>query len=187
MIGIAGLWYIRAHPMPDSILGKPGRQFSPAEYETPSGTDACKFCRQPVGERYYRIKSAMACGACVAKALGVLALIGLASPFLELTENTLSGIIGLVILAVGIQIAWKMTAGKQLDIIPRSQELGHGGVSSRMRMSVGYLDLEIERHSFIIHDLETSGLFYVISDVVALNQGAIWQVFASGSNQQSLL
>ncbi len=233
--------------MPDSIIGKPGPQFSTAEYETPPGIDACKFCRQPVGEQYYRIKTAMVCSACVAKlqgattqdshsafvrallcgiagvivgmvlyaavglltgivigymslgvgflvakammlgskgaggrryqitaavltyaavsmaaipialvpmirnhsqqqaqhqaspsqaapqqqaaegeekqekptfakALGVLALIGLASPFLELTENTFSGIIGLVILLVGIQIAWKMTTGKQLDI-----------------------------------------------------------------------
>ena len=228
--------------MPYSIIGKPGPQFSTAEYETPPGIDACKFCRRPVGALYYRIKSAMACGECVAKlqwsktqdshsafvralvfgiggaivglvlyaavelvtgivigymslgvgflvakammlgskgvggrryqitaavltyaavsmaaipvalvpmirnhsqqqvlpsqqnpqqqtaeqepqekpgfgkALGVLALIGLASPFLELTENTFYGIIGLIILFVGIQIAWRMTAGKQVDI-----------------------------------------------------------------------
>jgi hypothetical protein len=233
--------------MPDSTFGKPGPQFSTAEYETPPGIDACKFCRQPVGEQYYRIKSAMVCSACVsklqgsrmqdshpafvralifgiagaivglilyatveiatgiiigymslgvgflvakammvgskgtggrryqitaavltyaavsmaaipvalvpmirnhsqqqkqhqaspsqqnpqqqttetedttektsfAKALGVLALIGLASPFLELFDSPFHGLIGLVILLVGIQIAWRMTAGKQLDI-----------------------------------------------------------------------
>jgi|SRR5690348_6513480 len=42
--------------------------------------------------------------------LGKLALIGLASPFLEL-EDGFSGIIGLVILFVGMRFAWKMTAG----------------------------------------------------------------------------
>ena len=44
------------------------------------------------------------------QALAYLAFLGLASPFLEL-ESPLSGVIGLVILFVGIQIAWKMTAG----------------------------------------------------------------------------
>jgi predicted histidine transporter YuiF (NhaC family) len=51
-----------------------------------------------------------------AKALGILALIGLASPFLELTESLVYGLIALIILLVGIHIAWRMTAGKQLDI-----------------------------------------------------------------------
>jgi len=45
-----------------------------------------------------------------------LLLLGLASPFLELS-NPMSGIIGLVILFVGIQIAWKLTAGKTVDIL----------------------------------------------------------------------
>jgi hypothetical protein len=43
--------------------------------------------------------------------LGRLAMIGLASPFLQLEEGV-SGLIGLVILFVGIQFAWKMTAGR---------------------------------------------------------------------------
>jgi len=42
--------------------------------------------------------------------VGKLALIGLASPFLEL-EDGISGIIGLVILFVGMRFAWRMTAG----------------------------------------------------------------------------
>jgi hypothetical protein len=45
--------------------------------------------------------------------LATLVLLGLASPFLELQEAPLQGIIGLVILFVGIQIAWKLTKGKQ--------------------------------------------------------------------------
>ena len=44
-------------------------------------------------------------------ALGQLALIGLASPFLELAEG-LGGLIGLVILFVGMRFAWQMTAAK---------------------------------------------------------------------------
>jgi hypothetical protein len=42
--------------------------------------------------------------------LGKLAWIGLASPFLELQDG-FSGIIGLIILFVGMQFAWKMTRG----------------------------------------------------------------------------
>lgn len=43
-------------------------------------------------------------------AVAWLALLGLASPFLEL-QDPLQGLIGLVILLVGIRIAWKTTAG----------------------------------------------------------------------------
>jgi len=43
-------------------------------------------------------------------ALLQLLLIGLASPFLEL-QDPFHGLIGLVILAVGIRFAWKITAG----------------------------------------------------------------------------
>lgn len=45
-----------------------------------------------------------------AAALGYLMLLGLVSPFLELSEG-FSGFIGLIILLVGMQFAWKMTAG----------------------------------------------------------------------------
>jgi len=44
-------------------------------------------------------------------AILALALIGLASPFLDLAQDPFHGLIGLIILAVGIRIAWKMTAG----------------------------------------------------------------------------
>jgi hypothetical protein len=44
-----------------------------------------------------------------AEAIGVLALLGLASPFMELADP-LHGLIGLVILFVGIRIAWQLTA-----------------------------------------------------------------------------
>jgi hypothetical protein len=43
-------------------------------------------------------------------------LIGLASPFLAL-ENPVGGAIGLVILFVGMNIAWKLTAGPKIEIL----------------------------------------------------------------------
>jgi hypothetical protein len=51
----------------------------------------------------------------IGKALGLLVLIGLASPFLELADP-LHGIIGLFILFIGMQIAWKMTGRPKLII-----------------------------------------------------------------------
>jgi hypothetical protein len=50
------------------------------------------------------------------KALGLPTLVGLASPFLEL-ENPINGAIGLVILFVGMNIAWRLTAGPQIEIL----------------------------------------------------------------------
>jgi hypothetical protein len=47
----------------------------------------------------------------LAGALGALALLGLASPFLELQDG-FSGVIMLVILFVGMNFAWKMTAAR---------------------------------------------------------------------------
>jgi hypothetical protein len=49
-------------------------------------------------------------------ALLYLGAIGLVSPFLELAEP-LRGLIGLVILFVGMQIAWKKTAGVKISIL----------------------------------------------------------------------
>jgi hypothetical protein len=49
-------------------------------------------------------------------ALFGLALLGLASPFLELA-SPVAGVIGLVILFVGIRIAWQLTAGPKVDIL----------------------------------------------------------------------
>jgi hypothetical protein len=48
--------------------------------------------------------------------VGVLVMIGLASPFLEMSDP-MHGIIGLIILLVGLQIAWKITAARKLDIV----------------------------------------------------------------------
>jgi len=48
-------------------------------------------------------------------ALGLLVLLGLASPVLNLS-SPLSGLIGLVILAVGIRIAWKTTVATKIPV-----------------------------------------------------------------------
>jgi hypothetical protein len=50
------------------------------------------------------------------KALGLLALLGLASPFLELV-SPLNGALGLIILLVGMNIAWKLAAGPKIEIL----------------------------------------------------------------------
>jgi len=50
------------------------------------------------------------------KALGLLALLGLASPFLELV-SPLNGALGLIILLVGMNIAWKLAAGPKVEIL----------------------------------------------------------------------
>jgi hypothetical protein len=50
------------------------------------------------------------------KAIVVLLGIGLASPFLALSDP-FSGAIGLFILFIGIKIAWRMTAGKPIEIL----------------------------------------------------------------------
>jgi hypothetical protein len=45
-----------------------------------------------------------------------LSLIGLISPFYDLASNPLGGLIGLVILAVGIRIAWRLCGGSETAI-----------------------------------------------------------------------
>src|SRR5207249_5933947 len=52
----------------------------------------------------------------LAKALGLLVLVGLASPFLAL-QNPLNGALGLLILFIGMNIAWRLTAGPKIDIL----------------------------------------------------------------------
>jgi hypothetical protein len=51
----------------------------------------------------------------VAKVIGVLGLVGMASPFLDL-RDPVHGLIGLVILFVGIRFAWRFTAGREIIV-----------------------------------------------------------------------
>jgi hypothetical protein len=50
------------------------------------------------------------------KALGLLTLLGLASPFLEL-QDPFHGAIGLVILFVGMRFAWQQTGARKIDVV----------------------------------------------------------------------
>jgi hypothetical protein len=49
-------------------------------------------------------------------ALGTKLLIGLASPFLELSGDPFGGLIGLFILFIGMKFAWRFTAGRPIEI-----------------------------------------------------------------------
>lgn len=110
-------------------------QFATAEYSGQPAEAACKACRKPLGDPHYRVNGALVCASCTqrikaqmpddsattpkmrpVKAIGVLTLIGLASPFLELADPA-HGLIGLVILFVGLRIAWRLTAGRPIDIV----------------------------------------------------------------------
>ena len=62
-------------------------------------------------------------------AFGMMALLGLASPFLEL-QNPVNGILGLVILFVGIRIAWQLTAGPKLEILGPFENNSPGALPS---------------------------------------------------------
>jgi hypothetical protein len=51
----------------------------------------------------------------VGRTIAVLALVGIASPILDL-RDPVHGLIGLIILFVGIRFAWQFTAGRYLNI-----------------------------------------------------------------------
>lgn len=48
--------------------------------------------------------------------LGTVVLLGLASPFIQLSSSPLWGAIGLLILFWGVRIAWRITAGRHFEI-----------------------------------------------------------------------
>ena len=92
---------LSAVPIAISQLRKQGTQ----SQTTANGVDETKPVSTPSGEVKVGFFAA----------LGYLVLIGFASPFLNLAEP-LHGLIGLVILYVGIQIAWRITIGTRIQI-----------------------------------------------------------------------
>jgi len=59
--------------------------------------------------------------------LGRVALLGLASPFIQLKGDPFWGAMGLVILFVGMKIAWRMTAGRPFEAMgPFENSPPHG-------------------------------------------------------------
>jgi hypothetical protein len=83
------------------------RQFEKESGQQPS--EATPAQSEPAAESPQHPKVSLAA------ALGYLALIGLASPFLEL-QDPVHGFIGLIILLVGIRIAWQITAARLPEI-----------------------------------------------------------------------
>jgi hypothetical protein len=73
-------------------------QVQPPRWQQPNNGTFVQHAPQPPPKRHIRF--------------GALALAGLASPFLEFNQDPLHGWIGVVILFVGIRIAWKLTEGK---------------------------------------------------------------------------
>jgi hypothetical protein len=95
---------LAAIPIYISIYAKERKTHQPVQV-TQSNTDA----QQPAGPPPARHRGA-------AGALFKLGLLGLASPFLDLASDPFHGLIGLVILFVGLKIAWQITAGSELQI-----------------------------------------------------------------------
>jgi hypothetical protein len=85
---------------------------APAQLQAPEAEDSAVPQTPPSQTPAPATKPSVGLGA----ALGLMVLVGLASPFLEL-QDPFHGIIGLIILFVGIRIAWKLTAGVKVDIL----------------------------------------------------------------------
>ena len=82
--------------------------------ENPSANDPhTKLSLSPEGKAVAADEKA---GPSAGKLLGTLLFFGLASPFLEL-QNPVNGVLGIIILLVGIRIAWQLTTAPQLDIV----------------------------------------------------------------------
>jgi hypothetical protein len=94
-IPIGIYYYEKSHPVQSELTAQP----SASSANTAQSGDASSDDRPNLGA-----------------ALLSMAFAGLASPFLGL-EDPIHGIIGLVILFVGIRIAWQMTGGKPSDDI----------------------------------------------------------------------
>jgi hypothetical protein len=99
---------LAAVPIYISIYAKNRRPAPSTQVEQQPALDADQQQQQPEQPRAQR----MGLGA----ALLQLTFIGLASPFLELAGDPFHGLIGLVILFVGIRIAWQIAAGTETQI-----------------------------------------------------------------------
>jgi hypothetical protein len=94
--------YARSHRDPQNHQQVQQQQANSGSVQTQPSSEAAGSSRRP--------------SMSLTEALLRLSLIGLASPFLELAENPVGGLIGLVILAVGIRIAWRLCAGTETQI-----------------------------------------------------------------------
>jgi hypothetical protein len=109
-IGISQIVKHRNEQKQNLVKHAPPPSIDPGESTEPDATAEAPL--QPVTPQSVAPKPKMSIGS----AIGMLTLAGLASPFLEL-QDPLHGAIGLIILFVGIRIAWKLTAAAKLDIL----------------------------------------------------------------------
>lgn len=100
----------KQHPRPFTNRANPGTAAigSPEQPSQDNGATDQDESQQPSNPATTK----MGLGA----ALVGLAIAGLASPFLEL-QDPVHGVIGLIILLVGIRIAWRLTQGVKVDIL----------------------------------------------------------------------
>ena len=104
-----------AIPITISIIAKKGRTEQSARTSQPEAQDSQQPGAAGQDSRDSGTGAKQSASHSFAGTLGLLALLGLASPFLGLTTG-FSGIIGLVILFVGMQFAWRITAGSRVVI-----------------------------------------------------------------------
>jgi len=94
---------MKQQPAPD--------QQSASQQDQPTAQQPATQAQPPQQAKQEPAKPKMGVGAII----GALLLWGMASPFLEL-QDLIPGLIGLLILSVGIRIAWKITAGTPVQI-----------------------------------------------------------------------
>lgn len=99
--------YFREHP--EQIHGKSAQRGAPSSPDSsPDSLDSSPSS----GTESAPVREKPSFGAAMAQ----LALLGLASPFLDLTRDPIGGLIGLVILFVGMRFAWRFTAGRPVQV-----------------------------------------------------------------------
>jgi len=102
-IGIA--YIAKQHAAPVHSTASPGAAVSDPNAQT-TGSAGDEGASAQSGNANSSAKPAQGIGT----ALLYLAFLGLASPFMEIGQNPVQGAIGLVILFVGLRIAWQLTA-----------------------------------------------------------------------------
>ncbi len=91
------------------------QQASNPTSQAPTGSSTSESAQPPVGQANAGTTAAEEQQMSLGKAFGSLFLIGIASPILGL-QDPVNGAIGLIILFVGLQIAWKTTAGSVFEV-----------------------------------------------------------------------
>jgi len=101
--------YFREHP---EKLHKKAAQSSVATPTDASPSDSLDSSSSSSSPEKQPVKEGPSYGAAILQ----LALLGLASPFLELARGGIGGLIGLVILFVGMRFSWRFTAGRPVQV-----------------------------------------------------------------------